>query len=88
MCSKQDFNDMSWLTRFLFPEAAKLTEQMEQIMAAIDEIKEVAAEESAQVNARINELLERLTTLEGQVLTAEQIEEIKTDIRNIYVPVE
>jgi flagellar hook-associated protein FlgK len=88
MYSKQDFINMYWLTRFLFPEVAKLTKQMEQIMAAIDEIKEVAAEESAQVNARINELLERLATLEGQVLTAEQIEEIKTDIRAIYVPVE
>jgi hypothetical protein len=76
---------LNWLIRFLFPDLIK---QMEIIMAAHDELKAEAAAEKAQVDARLAELLDRITALEGQVLTAEQIEDIKNDIRNIYVPAE
>jgi hypothetical protein len=74
---------LNWLIRFLVPDLIK---QMEIIMAAHDELKAEAAAEKEQVDARLAELLDRITALEGQVLTAEQIEDIKNDIRNIYVP--
>lgn len=54
-----------------------------ELMAAFDELKQTIADEKAQSVAKLQELADKIAALEGQVITSDQVAELKSDISGI-----
>ena len=57
--------------------------EFNKLMAAFDELKAVVAAEKEQASAKLQELADKIAALEGQVITADQAAELKSDISGI-----
>lgn len=68
------------------PSVSQINDLREEFMANIEELKAAAAAERAQVQEKLKELADSIAALQGQVLTAEQVAELKADIENISEP--
>lgn len=58
-----------------------------EFMAAIDDINAAIAAERTEVQGKLKDLADKITALEGQVLTPEKAAELISGINNISEPV-
>jgi hypothetical protein len=57
--------------------------EFNKLATAFEDLKTAIAEEKAQATAKLQELADKIAALEGQVLTADQVTELVSDVHGV-----